>query len=242
MFSSCLAEVGLISVRGDTNKGDILAMQSRYFKLFSWAGIAVPATLLVGLMVFGAISEARASEEVEAAAVAEEQEKSLIVFYSKTGNTKAACQIIKKAYDADVVEIKDLVDRFSTWGSITGMIYSLLGWHTDIKPETIDVSPYGRIVIGTPIWGGTFPPAVRTLVETSNLKGKAVAIFSTSTEVINKKYQDEMKATVIASNGDVVGYFQVQAEREVNGEMVKKSIGEIESDTREAAVEMAKAF
>jgi flavodoxin len=217
-------------------------MQSRYFQLFSWAGIAVPATLLVGLMVFGAISQARASEEVEAAAVAEEQEKSLIVFYSKTGNTKAACQIIKKAYDADVVEIKDLVDRFSTWGSITGMIYSLLGWHTDIKPETIDVSPYGRIVIGTPIWGGTFPPAVRTLVETSNLKGKAVAIFSTSTEVINKKYQDEMKATVIASNGDVVGYFQVQAEREVNGEMVKKSIGEIESDTREAAVEMAKAF
>ena len=127
-------------------------------------------------------------------------------------------------------------------GSITGMIYSLLGWHTDIKPETIDVSPYGRLVIGTPIWGGTFPPAVRTLVETSNLQGKAVAIFSTSTEVINKKYQDEMKATVIASNGDVVGYFQVQAEREVNGEMVKKSIGEIESDTREAAVEMAKVF
>jgi flavodoxin len=232
----CAAEVGLIGVREDTNIGEVLVMQLRSSKLFAWAFITVFAVLLFGPLVFGTISEAGASEEPEPEA------KTLIVFYSKTGNTKAACQIIKKAYDADVVEIKDLVDRFSTWGSITGMIYSLLGWHTDIKPETIDVSPYGRIVIGTPIWGGTFPPAVRTLVETSNLKGKAVAIFSTSTEVINKKYQDEMKATVIASNGDVVGYFQVQAEREVNGEMVKKSIGEIESDTREAAVEMAKAF
>jgi flavodoxin len=230
------AEVGLIGVRGDTNIGEVLVMQLRNSKLFAWAFITVFTVLLVGPLVFGTISEAGASEEPE------QEAETLIVFYSKTGNTKAACQIIKKAYDADVVEIKDLVDRFSTWGSITGMIYSLLGWHTDIKPETIDVSPYGRLVIGTPIWGGTFPPAVRTLVETSNLKGKAVAIFSTSTEVINKKYQDEMKATVTAANGDVVGYFQVQAEREVNGEMVKKSIGEIESDTREAAVEMAKAF
>jgi flavodoxin len=236
------AEVGLIGVRGDTNIGEVLVMQLRNSKIFAWAFITVFAVLLVGPLVFGTISEALASEEVEAAAVAEEQEKTLIVFYSKTGSTKAACQIIKKAYQADVVEIKDLVDRFTTWGTITGMIYALLGWHTDIEPKRVDVLSYGRIVIGTPIWGGTFPPAMRTLVETTNFTGKEVAIFSTSTDVIKKEYQDEMKATITASNGTVVGYFQIQADRKVDGEKVKKSLGEIEGDARKVAGDMRKAF
>ena len=201
---------------------------------FKWLYVAVPAILLIGITVFGSISEAYASEDAEA--------KTLIVYYSKTGSTKTACQIIKRAYHADVVEIKDMVDRFTTWGTITGMIYSLLGWHTDIKPESVDITPYKRIVIGTPIWGGTFPPAIRTLVETHDFQGKDVAIFSTSTDVINREYQDEMKETVTAANGKVVGYFQIQADRKVDDEKQKKSNEEIEKETGEVVVEMRKAF
>ncbi len=61
-------------------------------------------------------------------------------------------------------------------------------------------------------------------------------------EVVHMDYQDEMKATITASNGKVVGYFQIQADRKVDGEKVKKSIGEIESDTRDVAGEMRKTF
>jgi flavodoxin len=184
--------------------------------------------------VFGAISQAYASEEADA--------KTLVVYYSKTGNTKAASQIVKKAYHADVVEIKDLVDRFTTWGSITGMIYSLFGWHTDIKPEFVDVTPYERIVIGTPIWGDGFPTAMLTFVEKNNFKGKKIVIFSTSTNIIDKEVQDKMIALVVASRGNVIGYFQVQAEREVSGEMQRKSIGEIEKETRDVVEVMRKTF
>jgi flavodoxin len=201
---------------------------------FKWLCIAVPAILLMGVIVFGAISEVRAAEDAEA--------KTLVVFYSKTGSTKTACQIIKKAYSAEVVEIKDMVDRFTTWGTITGMIYSLLGWHTDIEPKSVDISPYKRIVIGTPIWGGSFPPAMRTFVETHDFQGKDVAIFSTSTDVIEKGYRDEMKETVTAANGKVVGYFQIQADRKVGDEKEKKSNAEIEQETGAVIVKMQKAL
>ena len=40
--------------------------------------------------------------------------KTLIVYYSLTGNTKAGCEVLQSELMADVLEIRDLVNR-SAW-------------------------------------------------------------------------------------------------------------------------------
>ena len=40
----------------------------------------------------------------------------------------------------------------------------------------------------------------------------------------------------------MVGYFQIQADRKVDGEKVKKAIGEIEEETRNVIPEMQKVL
>ena len=46
--------------------------------------------------------------------------------------------------------------------------------------EIPDISAYDKILIGSPIWCGTFPNAVFSFLDKVNLNGKKAAIFATS--------------------------------------------------------------
>lgn len=168
--------------------------------------------------------------------------KTLILYYSKTGNTRAACESLQKALDADLTEIKDLNNRHSRWGGITGMLITLLGWHTDIEPEHIDMNPYSRIIVASPIWAARFTPAIRTFVETNRFDGKKVAVFVTSDTHIEKKYHEKCTKLVMDAGGDVVEFFQVQAMEDSGGEEIKRTKQQIVEDTLKLVPEIKKAF
>ena len=53
-------------------------------------------------------------------------QKTLIIYYSRTGNTKAVCESLAKEINADIVEVKDLNNRMSTPGIIGGMLKTFL--------------------------------------------------------------------------------------------------------------------
>jgi flavodoxin len=168
--------------------------------------------------------------------------KTLILYYSKTGNTRAACESLQKALDADLTEIKDLNNRHSRWGGITGMLITLLGWHTDIEPEYIDMNPYSRIIVASPIWAARFTPAIRTFVETNRFDGKKVAIFVTADTYSEKKYREKCAKLVMDADGDVVGFFQVQAKEEKNGEEIDRTKEQMVEDTLKLVPEIKKTF
>jgi flavodoxin len=78
--------------------------------------------------------------------------KTLIIYYSRTGNTKIACQALSKALNADLLEIKDGTDRSGGWGFFTGAVNAMFSMQTDITPDHPDCAPYGRIIVASPIW------------------------------------------------------------------------------------------
>ena len=106
--------------------------------------------------------------------------KTLILYYSLTGNTKASCEALQEALRADIVEIKDLVNRSGRWGFFKTAIGSLLGMHTKIEPENPDLSSYPNIILGSPIWTGKLSMATRTLIDKNSFEGKKVVIFTTT--------------------------------------------------------------
>lgn len=56
----------------------------------------------------------------------------------------------------------------------------LLNERPELDMEIPDISAYDRILIGSPIWCGTFPNAVFSFLDKVNLNGKKAAIFTTS--------------------------------------------------------------
>lgn len=168
--------------------------------------------------------------------------KALILYYSKTGNTRAACEALQKALGADITEIKDLNDRHSKLGGIAGMLITILGWHTDIEPEHVDMSSYSLVILASPIWAAKVAPAMRTFIDTNRFDERKVAIFTTSDSFLEEKYQVKIRNLVKEVGGDVMGYFQVQAQVDVGGEKVPRSKEQIVQDAIKLVPEIQKIF
>jgi menaquinone-dependent protoporphyrinogen IX oxidase len=102
--------------------------------------------------------------------------KYLVVYYSRTGNTKTVGMTIGKTLSADIDEIIDKKRRVGivNWirAARDAQAKKLTEIHSNKNPQDYDV-----IVIGSPIWAGNITPALRTYLTTHDLKGKKIAFF-----------------------------------------------------------------
>jgi flavodoxin len=168
--------------------------------------------------------------------------KTLILYYSRTGTTKTACELLQKSLGADSTEIKDLSNRKGGWGFFTGTINSLFGMKTGIEPEHPDMSAYTNIILASPVWTGKLAPAIRTLIAKNRFDGKTVVIFTTTNVLEQEKYKEKSKAPVVAAGGRVPGYFQVAVTEKLNGKKKEKPGEQILEETRAFVPEIRKAF
>jgi flavodoxin len=168
--------------------------------------------------------------------------KTLILYYSRTGNTKMCCEALQKELGADLIEIKDLKNRDGGWGFFTGALGSMFNVHTNIDPLNPDLSPYKNIIIASPIWTGTLSTAIRTLIDKNRLDNKQVVMFTTTNAAEKEKYIEKSKARAANNGAQVVGYYQVVVKREVAGKKIDKPKQEIIEDTLKFVPEIKKAF
>jgi len=106
--------------------------------------------------------------------------KKLIVYYSRTGNTKKVAEELANKLDSEAIEIIDEKDRSGGIGWIGAGKDALKKNFTTIKPILKDISKYDLIIIGTPIWAGKMTPALRTFIKNYKEKIKNYAVFTTA--------------------------------------------------------------
>jgi menaquinone-dependent protoporphyrinogen IX oxidase len=46
-----------------------------------------------------------------------------------------------------------------------------------LKPYTFESADYERLIIGTPVWAGSFAPALDTFLDKHRIAGKKIALF-----------------------------------------------------------------
>lgn len=157
--------------------------------------------------------------------------KTLILYYSRSGNTRAACEVLQQELGAEMVEIKDRGGRGAGFGIAMGMLKTVLNLRTDTDPETMDLAPYRTIIIAAPIWAAKFGLAMRSFVERNRFDGKRIIIFITADSFIEEKYQKKHRDLIEASGGTVAGYFQVQATDLVDGKKQPRARETIVNET-----------
>lgn len=117
--------------------------------------------------------------------------KTLVAFYSRTGNTKRVGKEISKKIKADIDEIIDLKDRKRV---IIGWLVSgrdaTLKKTTEIKFKKNPLK-YDLVIIGTPVWAWTVTPAIRTYL--SKNKFKKVAFFCIHGGQFGKTFEEMEK-------------------------------------------------
>ena len=116
----------------------------------------------------------------------EEAAKTLVVYFSATGNTKAVAEEISRLTGADLYEIvpadpyTDADLNYNNNDCRANQEMNDTSARPAIGSGVIDVSPYDIVFVGYPIWWGTMPRIINTFLDTYDLSGKTVLPFCTS--------------------------------------------------------------
>ena len=106
--------------------------------------------------------------------------KITLVYYSLEGNTAFAAEKIGLTLGADILRLKPLkeyptekVAKYFWAGKSASFRES-----PKLMPYVFDINKYEVIILGTPVWAGTFAPPLRTFIRAQVWEGKKVALFA----------------------------------------------------------------
>ncbi|REC52996.1 flavodoxin [Chryseobacterium piscium] len=131
--------------------------------------------VIVLIVCFFSCSKAQKTEAIK-------DKKVLIVYLSRTKNTKAVAEIIQKNVGGDLIELelqnpypenyKATVDQVAKENE-TGFLPLL-------KTKINNIEKYDVVFVGFPTWGMKLPPPMKSFLKQYNLKGKIIIPFNTN--------------------------------------------------------------
>jgi flavodoxin len=131
--------------------------------------------------------------------------KSLIVYYTRTGNAKFVAETIAAQLGSDIEEVVDQKKRSGPLGWLSGGRDATQEKETQIASTKLSPENYDLIVVGTPVWASRPTPAIRTYLKQNGLSGKKVALFITMGGKDATKTVEKTKALIPNSTfvGDI---------------------------------------
>ena len=120
-------------------------------------------------------------------------ERILIVSYSRTGKSQTVSNTLAKHLNADALRLIDKKDRSGFWGYVGAAIDTKSAKLTTTEPAWIDLSPYSEIILISPVWSFKLSVATRTFLHNHELEGKNILLFTTASTDIYQydKYDDQ---------------------------------------------------
>lgn len=129
--------------------------------------------------------------------------KKLIVFYSRTGVTKKAAEILAKEIDAEIKEIKDKDKREGATGYLRSGYQAMNRKLAEIEQDEKNPNDYELVIIGTPVWADKIPPAIRTYLTRNKLE-KKIGILITMGGSGDKEVIEEIKK--LTPKAELIGW------------------------------------
>lgn len=107
--------------------------------------------------------------------------KTLVVYYSRTGNTEVVAKHIQSSTGADMFRIETEKPYPQDYTETTEVAKKEKNDNArpGIKGKIENIGQYDTIFIGFPIWWGTYPMAVATFLDSYNFAGKTIIPFCT---------------------------------------------------------------
>lgn len=103
----------------------------------------------------------------------------LVVYFSRTGNTKKVAEKIAKELGSDIEEIKEGRDRKGFLGYMRSGKEASMKSRPKIDEPVKKVKEYDVVIIGTPVWSWSVSSPVRSYIHKVRDDFKGVAFFCT---------------------------------------------------------------
>lgn len=160
--------------------------------LFITAGIIVAFCLTLSACSKDKFSEPttnKPEEEIHATRyepdepdTSEGEKRTLVTYYSHSGNTHTIAGCIKDALESDIVRIETAVPYPESYDEHLAQAReeAASGYHPELVTHIKNIRDYDVIFVGFPIWVETAAPPIASFLASHDLSGKTVVPFCTS--------------------------------------------------------------
>lgn len=105
--------------------------------------------------------------------------KTLIIFYSLSGNTQKVAESVASACGADIEQLRDVKNRKHLFGYMRSCYEVLFSRHAQIQPVRSDAALYDLVILGAPVWIMRLASPMRAYIAKHKPKFNKVAFFCT---------------------------------------------------------------
>lgn len=108
--------------------------------------------------------------------------KILIVYLSRTKNTKAVAEMIQKNVGGKLVAIELEKPYPENYQAIVAQVASenQSGYLPPLKTKIDSIAQYDVVFVGFPTWGMQLPPPMKSFLKQNDLSGKTIIPFNTN--------------------------------------------------------------
>lgn len=136
--------------------------------------------------------------------------KTLVVYYSYTGNTELVANTVAAEIGADTLKLEDAEKHGKLKVYFAGSFAAMGGKSWPIKTVNVLLKDYDRVFIGAPVWAGKAAPEINAYIEQAELQGKSVVLFVTMGGNESAKAIQDLTAKVEIKGAKVVSSFSVK--------------------------------
>ncbi|MDR1050594.1 MAG: flavodoxin [Deltaproteobacteria bacterium] len=140
------------------------------------------ALALVFLCVFSVAGSRAAQAQAAVPGQSGAAGKSLVIYLSKYGHTRAVAQEIQKVTGADVFELQFRDAYPGLYRDFSDQVRAeqRIGARPAMRENIPDLTDYRTVYIGYPVWWYDMPMIIYTMLEANDFSGKTVVPFCTS--------------------------------------------------------------
>lgn len=105
--------------------------------------------------------------------------RTILIYYSFEGNTHFIATEMAAKLGCDVLRIEPL-EEVKTHGFmkyVWGGRQAVMKKMPKLKEYNLDIDSYDTVIIGTPVWAGTYAPPLRTFFDENQISNKNIAVF-----------------------------------------------------------------
>lgn len=140
------------------------------------------AVSMIGLASIALLSSCSAAQMPRSVESLPSAKKVLIVYLSRTSNTKAIAEIIHKKVGGTIVAL-ELEKPYPT--DYRATVQQVInenetGFLPPLKTKIDRIEQYDTVFVGFPTWGMKLPPPMKSFLSKYSLKGKTVVPFNTN--------------------------------------------------------------
>ena len=107
--------------------------------------------------------------------------KTLVAYFSRTGNTRVLARQIHRARGATLFEIQPAMPYPEDYEETVAQARRERdsGYEPALQTRVVNIDDYATVFLGFPIWGQTAPPVIRSFPSSHDLAGKTLIPFIT---------------------------------------------------------------